>query len=154
MAGIPTQELFDNLVSFCLKTGHFDAVNTVEPPSPPGNSITAAIWVNAIKPTPQSGLNTVSVTVEFNIRVYPPNVMPSDQIDPNVMIITSDLYAELIANFDVGGIARNIDIFGAEGSSMSANAAYLALPGGPVYRVMTILLPIVINDVWEESEGD
>ena len=53
-------------------------------------------------------------------------------------------------DFDLGSNARNVDILGYSGAAVSARAGYLKLQGDAEYRVMTIILPIIINDVWAQ----
>jgi hypothetical protein len=90
--------------------------------------------------------------MDLNVRIYSSLIsIPNDAIDPNIVIATSTLFDKFANDFDLGGLARNIDFFGIHGTPMDAQAGYLAQQGGVVNRVMTITLPIIINDVWTES---
>jgi hypothetical protein len=150
--GLPTQDLFDRIQSLSLATGLFDAVNTAEPKTPPGTGITCGIWVNRILPIDTSGLDTITIRLDFNVRIYSSLVIfPSDIIDPNIVRATSTLMDKFAQDLDLGGLAREIDFFGSYGVPMDAQAGYLAQPGGVVNRVMTITLPIIVNDVWKEA---
>lgn len=151
---LPVQALFDATVSFVSKLGFCDSVNTSEPLNPPGTGIICGIWVDSIRPCESSGLDSVSVRLVLNVRLYTSLItIPSDVIDPNLLTATSGVMNELANNFDVSALARQIDIFGSYGQPMEAQAGYLAQQGGVVNRVMTITLPIIINDVWAESNG-
>jgi hypothetical protein len=59
--------------------------------------------------------------------------------------------AAFTGDFDFGNVAniRNIDVLGIEGTPMGANAGYVEIDR-TVYRVMTVVLPIIINDIFTQ----
>ncbi len=149
---LPVQDIFDAVQSFVLTTGFCDSVNTSEPLNPPGTGVICGIWVNKIGPTESSGLDKVSIRLELNVRLYTSLItIPSDIIDPNMLKACSGLMNAFVNDFDLTGLARQIDIFGNYGPGMDAQAGYLAQQGGVVNRVMTITLPIIVDDVWVEA---
>lgn len=141
--------LFDRVTSGALALAVFDRVNQHEPKSAPGNGLTAAVWVDAIGPAPRaSGLDATSGVVTLNLRIYTSFVAPDpDQIDPNVLTATTALLGAYTGDYDLGGTVRNIDLLGQFGQPMGARAGYQSIDS-KTYRIMTITLPVVINDLW------
>jgi hypothetical protein len=143
--------LFDRMESHAAALGAFDRINTHEPVNAPGGGYTTAIWVNRLDPVSSSGLDSTSVRVEFYIRIYTSRQMePLDAMDPEVLKRTDLLMAQYTNDFDLGGAVRNVDLLGQHGTPLSAAAGHLNL-GGILYRVMTITLPLIVNDVWEQE---
>jgi hypothetical protein len=136
-----------------LVTGLFETVNGHEPKNPPSNGITLAIWLKDIMPVPaSSGLDIVTIRVSWFVRLYS-NVLqePQDDIDTNLLNALSMLFTQYCGAFTLGGLVRNVDIFGESGTALSALSGYVTMSGS-VYRVMTITLPVIINDEWPEVE--
>lgn len=134
-----------------LASGYFDRVGTHEPKNPPGLGLTAAVWVDKIVPVQSSGLASASVLLVLHVRLYTSMLQePQDQIDPNLTLALDALFGAYIGDFELGGLARSIDIFGAAGTALSAQAGYLN-QDGQMYRVFTVTLPIIVNDVWTEA---
>lgn len=145
----PTQDL-DVLVSHAKQLGVFDRVHTHEPKNAPGSGLTCVIWGDRIEPAKRSGLDSTSLRVAFSVRVYKNMASePQDAIDPAVLSAVAKLMAVYSGDFTLGGDARHIDLLGAEGAPMSAQAGYLN-QDGRLYRVMTITLPIIYNDCFEQ----
>lgn len=146
--------LVNAIASHAAATGLFDAVNGHEPKSAPGGRLTCAVWSNSIIPVMSSGLASTSARVVFSVRLYIPalNTSPeqADMIDPQMMDAIDLLLADYIGNFTLGGIIRYVDVRGIDGNPMSAETGYLE-QDKKVYRVATILLPIVVNDLYPEA---
>jgi hypothetical protein len=143
--------LVSNIVSLCQQTGLFRSVNSHEPKSAPGNGTRCSIWANDILPLGgASGLAVTSGEVILNIRIYGNMLQkPEDEIDPRIMTAATTVIAALSADFTLGDTVRNIDLLGAYGPKLSAKAGYLTI-GQTVFRIMTITVPVVINDMWEQ----
>ena len=144
--------LVDAAVSHALTTGLFEKVNGHEPKSAPGSGLTAAVWAQSIGPVQSSGLSSSSGRVELNVRIYT-NMLsePQDAIDPRMIAATSTLLSQYSGDFDLGvtGV-RNVDLLGLAGVPLSAQAGYLN-QDGKLYRVMTLTLPVIVNDVWDQA---
>jgi hypothetical protein len=143
--------ILDAAISHASASGHFDQVNGHEPihPSPSGG-LTAGVWVERVTPIRTSGLNSVSTLVVLNVRLYTSaQQLPLDAIDPGMVTAVDALCTAYCADFTLGGLVRNVDIFGANGQSLDVRAGYLAQDGA-LQRVMTIWLPCIVNDLWEE----
>lgn len=138
--------------SHALASGHFDQVSGHEPKSPPGNGITAAVWVEQIGPAAgASGLASTSARLAFSVRLYTSMLTePLDMIDPNLMAALDALMTAYSGDFALGGIVRDVDLLGAYGDPLSARAGYMTQAGGE-YRVLTIVLPVIVNDLWDQE---
>lgn len=137
--------------SHALASGHFVTVNGHEPMSPPTSGITAAVWVEHIGPARgASGLTSTTTRLALYVRLYTSLVQQEpDAIDPDLMTALDTLMAAYSGDFELGGLIRNVDLLGAYGDPLSARAGYLA-EGGSEYRVMTITLPLIVNDLWAQ----
>lgn len=143
-------DVLDRMVSYGLASGRFDAVNQHEPKNAPGSEITLAIWVQNINPVRSSGLAATSGVLIMNARIYQNfRSQPFDAIDPKVMAAATDLMGSLSSDFVLGGVAniRNVDLLGSSGKTLSAQAGYVEIDR-EVFRVMTITVPIIINDMF------
>lgn len=144
--------ILSGVVSHALALGHFETVNGHEPVSPPGNGITAAVWVQEIGPVPSgSGLRSTSGRLVLNVRLYTSMLQqPPDAIDPAMLGAVEALMRAYSGDFTLGGLVRNVDLLGQSGAALAAQAGYIEQDGG-VYRVMTLTLPLIVNDVWDQE---
>jgi hypothetical protein len=141
-------QVINSIVSYALASGRFDSVNGHEPKSAPGHNVVFALWAQSIRPARLSGLAATSLLVVFQGRVYVPfTQQPYDLIDPEVMAATTDIMGALSGDFNLGADAdvREVDLLGANGTPLSAQAGYVEIDR-KMYRIMTISIPIVIND--------
>lgn len=146
------QAVVDAAVSHALASGRFERVNAHEPKAAPATGgITGAVWVDAVRPLPlRSGLVATSAMLILNVRVYTSFLaQPEDAIDPRVTGAVGALMSAYSGDFDLGGSISEVDLLGTYGVPMFAQAGYLN-QDGKNYRVMTITLPCVINDVWDQ----
>lgn len=144
-------DIVDAVTSHAMATGLFEQVNGHEPKNPPGNGLTAAVWVERIRPARTSGLASTSGRLTFSIRLYS-NLLsrPEDWIDPALTAAVDTLMGAYSGDFTLGGLVRSVDLLGAEGESLDAQSGYLAVDAGE-FRVFTIILPLIINDLWEQA---
>lgn len=147
------ESMTDGLISHAAALGFFDRVNMHEPKNAPGNGVTYAIWCQGLTPLPlASGLASTTVRVEFNGRVYTSMLtQPQDIIDINVIKATDALMASYSGDFTLGGQVRDIDLLGEQGAPLSAAAGYLNVDS-KMYRVMTLTIPMIVNDLWTQAE--
>jgi len=131
--------------------GQFERVLGHEPKSAPGNGLSAAVWVDSIRPVLSSGLTSTSARLVLKLRVYT-NMLadPQDTIDERILTAVDALMAEYSGDFELGGLGRNVDVFGVDGDPLSADAGYME-QDSKLYRVMVITLPLVINDLWAQA---
>lgn len=140
------------LESHAATLGQFERVNRHEPKNAPGHGLTAAIWVQRISPVAlRSGLAVTSALLVVNVRLYTNMIAePQDAIDPNLVDAASALIGAYTADFTLGDMVSNVDVLGAHGEALSAQAGYLE-QDRKMFRVMTLTVPLVVNDVWSQS---
>lgn len=152
LTAVEVNGIIDKVTSHASQLGLFETVNFHEPKSSPGGGLTLAVWADAIEPIGRaSGLSATSGYLVLNARVYG-NMLekPEDDIDPRIIGAVTVLMGAYSADFDFGDLIRNVDLLGMYGRSMSAQAGYLTVDRA-IYRVMTISLPLVCNDMWGHS---
>lgn len=144
--------ILDSVVSHAMTSGLFDQVNTHEPKSSPGNGLHCAIWIDRVEPArAQSGLDSTTIRLTINVRVYSNMVQePQDAIDTNIVQAIDVLMTAYSGDFELGSEARNIDLLGSTGPGLFAQAGYIS-QDSKMFRVMTILVPIIVNDVWLQT---
>lgn len=148
-----TVAILDSAVSHAQASGLFESVNGHEPkmaPATPG--LTCAVWADQIRPVPRaSGLRATSGLLVLNVRIYQNMISePQDAIDPAVVGAVDTLMGAYSGDFELGGNVRNVDLLGATQFSLSAQAGYIN-QDGRLYRVVTITLPVIVNDAWSQS---
>lgn len=151
---INSQDLVDRVASKAKATGLFDRVNKHEPKNKPGRGLTAAIWVDRIEPARgRSGLTSTTARVVLNLRVYTNMLQnPQDAIDPSVMRAVDVMFEDLSGDFDLGDADRWIDLLGAtQGHELYAQSGYINIDN-MVYRVMTITVPIIVENAWTQAK--
>ena len=144
--------IVDAVASHAMASGLFDRVNLHEPKNAPGGGLTAAVWADTMGPIPAaSGLASTSGRVVLKVRTYT-NMMsePQDAIDPAMLRAVDILLTAYSGDFTLGGLVRNIDLLGAHGTGLSAQAGYINV-SGQMMRVYDITLPIVANALWTQE---
>ena len=142
--------ILDAIVSHAQNTGWFEVVNEHESKQSGTNSLTAGVWVERIDPIKSSGLNSASVRLELEMRLYNSTMQaPYDDIDSNLTKALDALFTAYIGDFELGGEARHIDVFGAHGQGLGVRVGFMNSDGRE-YRVFQIRIPIILNDVWTE----
>jgi len=146
------QAVMDSIISHSLATGWFDRVQNHEPKQPPGNGLSAALWVDRIDPVGSvSGVDSTSLRVMFMMRIYTNMLQePQDAIDPNVIQATFSIMQELSSDLGLGALVKNVDVLGAFGEGLVARAGYVKVDT-QMYRVMTINIPVVVNDAFDQA---
>jgi len=139
------------VVSHAASTGLFETVNSHEPKSAPTNGLTCSVWAQRIAPIPAaSGLASTTGLVQLTVRLYTSMLQqPYDDIDPEMITAVDTLMTAYSGVFTLGGLVRNVDLLGAHGTPLGAQAGYIT-QDGKVFRVMDITLPMVINDLWTQ----
>lgn len=144
--------IVDAVASHASASGWFERVIKHEPKVAPGNGLSASIWTDRIEPHAESsGLAATSVRLILSVRVAMNMLFePQDDIDPKVLGGAVDaLMNAYSGDFALGGLIKNVDLLGEGARGMSAQAGYLD-QDHKLYRVMTINLPLVVSDVWEQ----
>lgn len=142
--------ILDAVVSHAMASGQFEQVNGHEPANAPSHGLTAAVWADSVRALRASGLSSTTVQLIFNVRIYTSTQSdPADAIDPNMIAAVDDLCAAYNGDFTLGGLVREVDVLGAHGQPLLVRAGYIQ-QSGAIFRVMTITLPVIVNDLWEQ----
>lgn len=145
------RDILDPIISHAKATGRFDAVEGHEPKSAPRTGLTGALWVQSIEPVRASGLNSTTVRVLVEFRLYTSMLQqPEDRIDPAMTDAVLDLGRRLVADYTLGGVAKDIDVRGTHGVGLTTLAGYIE-QDKKLLRVYTVRIPVIVNDVWEEA---
>lgn len=152
---VDTAALQDALTSHAQALGIFDSVNGHEPRRAPGNGLAYATWFQRVRPfAPQSGLAVTSAAMIWNGRLYRP--VPGDasmlnMMDPYLADAACALIASYSADFTLDGLVSSVDLLGRTGVEfgLGAEMGYLE-QDGTLFRVATMTLPLIINDVFEQ----
>jgi hypothetical protein len=150
---INTEAIVNVVASHAAASGHFERVNSHELGSPPGSGLTAAVWVQSMRPWQQrSVLAATCARVVLMVRIYTsPLQEPQDAIDPAVMAAADALFIAYSGDFTLGNLVSEVDLLGAGGEALTAVAGWLPLADGSRWRVMDITVPFVINDAWTQA---
>lgn len=143
--------IYDLGLSHALELGVFDKVSGHEPKNAPGRGISAALTIGEFAAVgPASGLAAVSLRLELIFRIYMNTATePQDAIDPAILSAADKVCAAYVGDFDFGGAVRNLDIFGQSGRPMGGKPGYVSIDGA-MYRCLDLVIPVLINDVWNE----
>lgn len=144
--------LFAAMQDHALESGLFETVNGHEPKRAPSSGLTAAVWSQSIAPIPeQSGLQATTGLLVFNLRIYQNMLMnPQDAIDPAVLSAVDYMMGAYSGDFTLDGLVKEVDLLGSSGTALNAMAGYIS-QDSKLYRVMTITVPLIINDIWSQQ---
>lgn len=140
--------LMQAVQSHAQKLGVFrGGVGLRAPISTPPNDLAAWITLDAVDPVVSSGLAAVSIKVTLLVHITMSlNTRPLDAVDPAVLGASAVLMNEYAGNFTLGGLVREVDIFG----GLKAQAGYVMFEENPL-RTVEITLPMIVNDAWTET---
>ena len=144
--------IFSAVISHAQQLGVLESVADHEPKTPPISGITGAVSVQDLGPVPAgSGLAATTGLLVLSLRLFSNlNQEPQGDIDLGLLGAVDALFTAYSGDFDLGGLIRNVDLLGQTGERLRAVAGYVQFPD-VVCRVMTITLPLIINDLWEQA---
>lgn len=144
--------IFAAAADHAYASGLFDRVTGHEPKSAPGSGLTAAFWLADLRPVPaESGLSLTTYRLVLSIRIYNPMLQePQDGIDPAILTATSALVIGYSGDFTLGGLVKSVDLLGRAGEPLSGRAGYIE-QDKKLYRAVVITLPLILNDLAEQS---
>jgi len=152
LGALDSGAIIEAVRSHALASGEFEQAPGYEPKSKPGRGLTCAVWVQrGPAPTARtSGAAATSARLILNVRVYTNMISdPQDEIDPRVVAAVDTLMTAYNGDFTLGGLVSYVDILGMHGVLLDAVAGYLQQDGA-IFRVMTITLPVIIENAWEQ----
>jgi hypothetical protein len=153
--GLSVPALTNALISLAGASGFFAKVNGHEPKAAPvGRGITAAVWLQSLAPAVgASSLESTAMRLEYRLRLYQSMLRePQDAIDPDLLAAADAMLAAFSGDFTLGGEVRNVDLLGQHGTPLSLQAGYVPMDGGKLMRILDIIVPLIINDVYEQGE--
>lgn len=144
--------LYAAVVSDAQAIGLFPSVLRYEPKTAPQADPTLAVWLQSLTPAKGlSGLAATSGRAQFGARLYTNYLArPEDSIDPKLLELASALIGTWSGGFTLGGDVMEIDLLGAYGTPLSFEAGYI-VHDDKHFRVAEITLPVIIDDLWEQS---
>ncbi|GAB3156223.1 hypothetical protein GCM10027258_62330 [Amycolatopsis stemonae] len=138
------------LMSHAQASGLFEKVNGHEIIDAPGQGVHAEVFTDTIDPA-SSGMAATSVRLAVRVRITTDmHGDPQDGIDPRIVQAAGAFMGSVHADFEVDGNARFVDLLGAHGVPLSARSGYIT-KGGQQYRAMDVVVPIILNDVWDQE---
>lgn len=148
---LATRDILDAVVTHAMSLGKFEQVNQHEPKNAPGNGLTCAIWADRIGGIRSSGLSSLSARVTFSVRVFQSmQAEPANDIDVVMLDAVDALAGAYAADFTLGDLVRQVDLIGSDGPGLDAVFGYVTVDGIE-FRVATITLPLIVNDLWTEA---
>jgi hypothetical protein len=145
--------ILDAVTSHASASGLFESVNGHESISSPNTGgLSADVWFRSIAPyAGGSGLAATSGQLVLGLRIYASRLQqPSDAIDIQIVQAVDALLTAYSGDFSLDGLIREVDLLGEAGVALSADGGYLK-QDDVSYRVATITLPLIINDLWEQA---
>lgn len=148
--------LISAITSYASASGVFDSVNGHEPRSAPGSGVACSVFVDEVRPTQSSGLASTSARVMLQARIQASGInLDADYVEVAIVDAADTLMTALVADFDLSGpsgtaVARSIDVRGMDGEGIIMRAGFV-VQDSKQYRVLDIMIPIIVNDVWAEA---
>ncbi len=143
--------LRDAMISNLLELGIFDRVNAHEPKNAVGKGLSCATWLDSVTPIPgASGLDAVAIRVTFQVRLYCSlQRQPYDAIETDMLDAASQVFNAYVADFELNGAIKNVDLLGMNGQALSCQLGYVD-QDARMFRTATISVPMIINDLYPE----
>lgn len=141
-----------------LTLGIFESHSFHEPKSAPQGKLHLALFGATMDPIPElSGLNIVSVRVEFQMVILRDMFESPDMVDPETMGAAGRLMNAMANGFTLDGIVHAVDVLGAYGEKLRSQSGYITIGGGggsgaqgggKMFRVMSVFVPVILADCW------
>lgn len=140
--------LYSQITSPFKTIGAFKSVIPHDPKAAPTGLPAVAIWWAGIGPARGvSGLDATSARVEFQGRLYTDFTKPAEDVETQLMTLTSLFMGVFTGGFTLGGQAMEVDLLGAYGNPLSAEAGYITHDDHQ-YRVAACVIPVIADGLW------
>jgi hypothetical protein len=150
---LDTTALANALLSHALATGHVKRHALTEPTGSPGQGVTCTVVLRRWAPVrKRSGLAATSLRCQFDVALYLP--MPDQAgsaVDALLWAANDALIGAYSQDFELGGQAAAVDLLGMAGDPLSGELGYTRLAGDQLYRVLTISVPVLIDNVYQQE---
>jgi len=152
MSDYDVRPILDAIIGHGKAVGRLDVVTGHEPKSAPQGKLSAAVWLQSMDPVPSSGLAQSSARFVVQARIYASMTStPQDAIDPDMTNAAVAWVGRLTNDLDLGGAARSVDLRAIHGVGLGFQAGYIE-QDGKLFRVYTLTVPVLVNDVWTEIQ--
>lgn len=143
--------LISAVASDAQVTGWFQSVGTEEPKSAPTTEIHFATWLMKASPVRTSGLISTSFRIELAGRIYM-NMLrePTGNIDGELSSTAWDLLGRYSSGFTLGGLIREVDLFGAEGEPLAVQFGYVNIDHR-LFRIADLTIPLIADDCFDQA---
>lgn len=139
------------VASDAQQTGWFESVGTEEPKTAPTSAIHFATWLMKASPVKTSDLVSTSFRIELAGRIYI-NMLrePTGTIDSELSSTAWDLFGRYSSGFTLGGLIRQVDLFGAEGEPLAVQFGYVNIDHR-LYRIADVTIPLIADDCFDQA---
>lgn len=119
----------------------------IKPPETKATGVSLSIELGPWVPVPSSGLAMTSGRITFTHQLWSSLMQrPLAGLDVQVFGALAALVAAYSADFTLGGLVREVDLF-----AMSAEPGYVPDFEGKGFRVIRLDVPLIINDMFEQE---
>lgn len=145
---------YDAVLSRVAATGHFEDVigHELTAAGPPG--LVASQWADYLGPAVGSGLASTDALLVLNVRVeataFVADRATADAMDPRILSAVTAVIAALASDLTLDSTVRVIDVRGISGRRLESRAGYMERDR-TLKRVVSISVPIIIDDAWIEA---
>lgn len=136
--------------SHCLASGYVQRFQAAEVTDNPATGVTVGVMLTSLTSLgARSGLSSSSVRVELGVRLYLPAASRQpEQTETQIVAAVAALMGSFTGDFDLGG-TRLVDLLGAYGAPLASTAGWTRI-ADQLYRVHTITLPVIVDDLWDQ----
>lgn len=150
------------LQSFAQRSGYFDQVNGHDSDNPPGHGLICDTFLGRITTCPGGGLSTTNALVELMMifkMAATAEPTDADYLDPHMVKALNAVWAEIFGDFDLstgvaGGVApgtiKCVDLERSVSAGPTSQPGWAKTGRGEV-RTMTISIPVIVNDAWDQA---
>lgn len=143
--------IFDAMISHAQSLGYFQQVNQHESKQSAFEGLTCEIWIEQVNPVKTSALNSTTVRIQFEVRMYSGTLSePYDDVETDLMLALDALMREYMGDFTLGGLVRQIDVFGAYGPGVACRTGFIN-HDGKEFRVFSLNVPVLVDDLWDQA---
>lgn len=147
---VAAKALSDALISHAESLAVFSEINPhapIRPPQTKKTGVSLSIELGPWVPVPSSGLAMTSGRITFVHQLWSSLMQrPLSGIDVQVFGALAALVASYSADFTLGGLVREVDLF-----AMSAEPGYVPDFEGEPFRVIRLDVPLIVNDMYEQE---
>lgn len=145
MAAFAIRSTLKAVQNYLAASGWVRTAQVGEPKSPPGEGVTAAVFMSNWS-VAQLTLSTTIEVHTVTLRFYRNMLQtPTEDIEFELARILSEVTSDLLGEFDLGATIRNVDAGGQYGQGLSARWGYVDV-GGTLYRLVDLTLPLIVDD--------